>query len=61
MKEVMGNLDRETVAKACRSFRSRIEAVVAANGDFFNGQIQKRFIYRLLTWHGCLPVWLVAA
>jgi hypothetical protein len=22
---------------------------------------QKRFIYRLLTRHGCLPVWLVAA
>jgi hypothetical protein len=36
MKEVMGNLYRDTVAKACRRFRSRIEAVVAANGDFFN-------------------------
>ncbi len=34
IKEVMGNLDRDTVAKACRRFRSRIEAVVAANGDF---------------------------
>jgi hypothetical protein len=32
--EVMGNLDRDTVAKACRQFRSRIEAVVAADGDF---------------------------
>jgi hypothetical protein len=34
IKEVMGNLDRDTVAKACRRFRSRIEAVVEANGDF---------------------------
>jgi hypothetical protein len=32
--EVMGNLSRDTVAKACRRFRSRIEAVVAADGDF---------------------------
>jgi hypothetical protein len=36
MKEVMGNLDRDTVAKAYRRFGSRIEAVVAANGDFLN-------------------------
>jgi hypothetical protein len=35
MKEVLGNLDRDTMAKACPRFRSRIEAVVAANGDFF--------------------------
>jgi hypothetical protein len=35
MKEVMGNLDRDPVAKACRRFRSRIEVSVAANGDFF--------------------------
>jgi hypothetical protein len=34
IKEVMGSLDRDTVAKACRRFRSRIEAVVAAEGDF---------------------------
>ncbi len=32
--EVMGNLNRDTVAKACRWFWSRIEAVVAADGDF---------------------------
>jgi hypothetical protein len=31
MKEVLGNLDRDIMAKACRCFRSRIEAVV----DFF--------------------------
>ena len=36
MKEVMGNLDRDTVAKAYRRLRSRIEAVVAVNGDFLN-------------------------
>jgi hypothetical protein len=34
MKEVMGSLDRDTVAKACRSFCSRIKAVVADDGDF---------------------------
>jgi hypothetical protein len=30
----MGFLARNTVAKACRRFRSRIEAVVAADGNF---------------------------
>jgi hypothetical protein len=30
MKEAMGSLDRDTVAKACRRFCSRIEAIVAA-------------------------------
>jgi hypothetical protein len=34
IKEVMGNLDRATVARACKRFRSRIEAVVKADGDF---------------------------
>jgi hypothetical protein len=34
IKEVMGSLYRDTVAKACKRFRSRIEAVVAADGDF---------------------------
>ena len=33
--EVMGNLPRDTVAKACRRFRSRIEAAVEDGGDFF--------------------------
>ncbi len=32
--EVMGSLPRDTVGKACRRFRHRIEAVVEANGDF---------------------------
>ena len=34
MKEMMGSLDRDTVARACRMFRFRIEAVVAADSDF---------------------------
>jgi hypothetical protein len=33
MKEAMGSLDRDTEAKACRSFCSSIEAVVADDGD----------------------------
>jgi hypothetical protein len=33
--EVMGNLLRATVAKACKRFRPGIEAVVKAGGDFF--------------------------
>ncbi len=35
IKEVMGNFDTDTVAKACRSFRTRIELVVKTNCDFF--------------------------
>ncbi len=35
IKELMGILNKETVAKACRSFQTRIEAVVEANRDFF--------------------------
>ncbi len=35
IKEVMGNLDTDTMAKPCRRFHSRIKAVVEANGDFF--------------------------
>jgi hypothetical protein len=35
IKEVMGIFDTDTVAKACRSFRTRIELVVEANHDFF--------------------------
>jgi hypothetical protein len=35
IKEVMGNLDKDTVAKACCCFRIRIEAVVEATRDFF--------------------------
>ncbi len=34
MKEVMRSLARETLAKACMSFRSRIEALFTADGSF---------------------------
>jgi hypothetical protein len=34
MKEVMGILERDTVARACKRFRPRIEEMVAADGDF---------------------------
>jgi hypothetical protein len=34
MKAVMGSLDRNTVAKACWKFRSRIEAVGDAGSHF---------------------------
>ncbi len=33
--DVMANLPRDTMAKACRRFRQRIEAVVEAGGDIF--------------------------
>jgi hypothetical protein len=34
MKALMGSLNRDTVAKACKRFRSRIEVAVAAGGNF---------------------------
>jgi hypothetical protein len=34
MKETMGSLDRDIMARACRRFCSRIEAIVADDGDF---------------------------
>ncbi len=34
MKEVLGSLARDTMAKACTSFRSRIEALFTADGSF---------------------------
>jgi hypothetical protein len=34
IREVMGFLARNTVAKSCKMFRSRIDAVVAADGNF---------------------------
>jgi hypothetical protein len=35
INEVMGNLNKDSVEKACRSFRTKIEAVVEAHGNFF--------------------------
>jgi hypothetical protein len=34
MKGLVGFLDRDTMAKACKRFRSRIEAFIAANNHF---------------------------
>ncbi len=34
IKKVMGSLDRNTVAKACKRFRSQIKTVVAVDGSF---------------------------
>jgi len=34
IKEVFADIPREHVTKACSRFRSRLEKVVAANGDF---------------------------
>ncbi len=34
IKEVMGSLDRDTVAKAYKSYMSSIKAVVTADGSF---------------------------
>ena len=33
--EVLGSLPRDTLLKACRRFRQRIEAIVEAVGVFF--------------------------
>ncbi len=38
--EVMANLPRDTVAKACRRFCQRIEAVVEAGGDLFESTVK---------------------
>ncbi len=34
IKEVVGSLARDTLAKTCTSFRSRIEVVFTADGSF---------------------------
>jgi hypothetical protein len=34
IKEVMGRLEKDTMDMACNRFMSRIEAVVAAGGNF---------------------------
>ncbi len=34
MKEVMGSLEKNTMARACKRFRLRMEEMVAAGGDF---------------------------
>jgi hypothetical protein len=44
MKEVMGTLGRDTLAKACTSFRSRIDAFFAADGSFIEYVIVNMYI-----------------
>jgi len=34
IKELMGSLDRDTVARACRRLQFRIEVVITSDGDF---------------------------
>ncbi len=34
ISEVMAKMDREVVIHPCKKFRSRIEAIVEASGDF---------------------------
>ncbi len=36
MTEMMGNPDKNTMARACKHFMSRIEALVEADGNFID-------------------------
>jgi hypothetical protein len=47
MKALVGFLDRDTVAKACKRFRSRIEAVLTANNHFIE-YIDSQFVPLLI-------------
>jgi hypothetical protein len=47
MKEVMGSLARNTLAKACTSFRSRIEVVFTADGSFIE-YVDSQYVYLLI-------------
>jgi hypothetical protein len=47
----MASLPRDTVAKACRRFRQRIEAVVDAGGDFLKNLIQHNPLNITCTFH----------
>jgi len=50
MKEVMGYLGRDTLAKACTSFRSRIDAVFAADGSFIE-YVGFQYLYLLISFY----------
>jgi hypothetical protein len=48
IKEVTGNFDTDTIGKACRCFRTRIEVVVEANGHFFiNRMVQNGHYFHI--------------
>jgi hypothetical protein len=42
MKALVGSLDRDTMVKACKRFRSRIEAVLTNNNHFIE-QLDSQF------------------
>ncbi len=44
MKELVGSLARDILAKACTSFMSRIEAVFTADGSFI-GYVDSQYVY----------------
>ncbi len=44
---LVGSLDRDTVAKACKRFRSRIEAVLTASNHFIE-KIDSQFVALLI-------------
>jgi hypothetical protein len=57
MKEVMGTLGRDTLAKACTSFRSRIDAVYAPDCSFIE-YVDCQYVYLLIFFYfnkiGCI-------
>ncbi len=50
MKEVVGSLARDTLVKACMSFRSRIEAVFTADGSFIES-VDCQYVYLLIVFY----------
>ena len=50
MKEVVGSLARDTLAKACMSFRSRIEALFTADGSFIE-PVDCQYVYLLIVFY----------
>ena len=50
MKEVVGSLARDTLAKACMSFRSRIEALFTADGSFIES-VDCQYVYLLIVFY----------
>ena len=50
IKEVMRSLDRNTMAKACMSFRSRMKAVFTADGSFIES-VDCQNVYLLIVFY----------
>ncbi len=51
MKDVMGSLARDTLAKACTSFRSRIEGLFTADGDSFIEYVDCKYVSLLIVFY----------